>query len=224
MSRRPAAGPIATSIYRLADSMVLFAVRQTDRGPEPLFTEVSGAPTAVAYTDQAEIDRIKPDGYAVFQVQLSDFLSQLPVGIAIVVDPHAPSPVYIAPGQRDAVLEAAWPFPTGAHITYGVPNDEPTELLACIATRSEQLPTVRRWWRAWYQVQDAREKLLLVYEADGADQELAANARPAADAAYECLGLVGYDRPGQVISLTDVPVEAQLWLTENVVPFYDRPD
>lgn len=222
MSRQRASAGIATSIYRLADSMVLFAVRQTDRGPEPLFTEVSGAATAVAYTDQAEIDRVLPDGYAVFAIQLSQFLGQLPPGIGLVVDPNARSPVYVAPDQRQAVLEAAWPFPGGARITYGVPNTEPTDLLDCIATKSEHLRSVRRWWRAWYQVADAREKLLLVYEVDGTGDERAANAGPAADAAYECLALATYDKPGQVISLSDVPEEGREWLTANVDPFYER--
>jgi hypothetical protein len=214
--------PIASSIYRLADSMVLIGVSQTERGPEPLFTEVSGALTAVAYTDWNEMARTMPEGYHLFQIQVSELLAQLPENVGLVVDPHAPSPIFVSGEHRQAVIEAAWPFPSGAHITYGVPLTEPTDLLDCIATKSEQQPSVRRWWRAWYQVGDAREKLLLVYEVDGSGNELAANARPAADAAYECLALVTYDKPGQVISLSDVPPEAQDWLTANVAPFYER--
>jgi SseB protein C-terminal domain len=220
--RRAGTLPVATSIYRLADSMVLIGVLATERGPEPLFTDVSGALTAVAFTDSDEMTRTLPEGYHVFQIQVSELLQQLPVPVALVIDPHAPSPIFVSGEQRQAVIEAAWPFPNGAHITYGEPLTEPTDLLDCIATKSEQQPAVHRWWRAWYQVADAREKLLLVYDVDGTGDELAANARPAADAAYECLALVTYDRPGQVISLGDVPRDAQEWLSANVKPFYER--
>jgi hypothetical protein len=214
--------PIATSVYRLADGMVLIGVAETPRGPEPLFTDVSGAPTAVAYTDPDEMRRVLPEGYRQFQIQVSELLEQLPAGVGLVIDPHAPSPVYVSPQQRQEVVEAAWPFPTGAHVRYGEPATEPSELLDCLATKSEQLPSVRRWWRAWYQVHDAREKLLLVYDVEGDGEELAGNARRAADAAHDCLGLTGYGHPAQVISLGDLPDEAREWLTTTQTPCYER--
>lgn len=46
--------PLASSVYRLADSEVLIAVAQTPEGPAPLFIDVGGEVACVAYTDLSE--------------------------------------------------------------------------------------------------------------------------------------------------------------------------
>lgn len=53
---------IASTPYRLADAAVLIGVLQTPQGPQPLFTEIDGHSTVVAYTDveQARVDYPHP--------------------------------------------------------------------------------------------------------------------------------------------------------------------
>jgi len=107
---------LTTLVFRLADSTVLIGVTDSDRGPEPLFTEVSGQPCAVAYTDPEEIRRDLPDGYRLYQIPVPLLLSQLPPGCGLIIDPRAASPLYVAADERELVLAASVPFPAGAFI------------------------------------------------------------------------------------------------------------
>lgn len=135
---------IATTVYRLADARVLFAVRITDRGPEPLYTRVSDEGVAVAYTDEREAEADLPDGYKLYEIGVSEYIEQLPPGFGLLIDPRAKSPVYIPAKDRDAVVRAAAPFPPGANVRIGHPKTEPTELLRLAIRNLANVPAARR--------------------------------------------------------------------------------
>jgi hypothetical protein len=129
---------------RLADTMVLFTGTKGERAPRALTTEVSGQVAVVAYTDEQEADRDCPQGYTVYQAQVSDLLSDLPDGIGLVIDPLAPSPVYIPPADKGKVIRAALLFPTGARIRFGQPKTEPVAVLDAIRHNLPSERSIRR--------------------------------------------------------------------------------
>jgi hypothetical protein len=206
-------------IFRIADSTVLIGVRATERGPEPLFTEVSGEPCAVAYTHPEEIRRDLPDGYRLYQIPVPLLLAQLPPGCGLVIDPRAVPPLYVAADERDVVLAASLPFPAGAFIRIKSGADEQPALLAAALPRIE-VTSVRRVYITRYRVADAREKVLVVYETDpvpGAD-DLAADAFIAAAADTRLAD------PMQVVALDDIPAAFRRMILDDVPPAYVRPD
>jgi hypothetical protein len=216
-----AEGPVEVTplVFRIADSTVLIGVRTTERGPEPLFTDVGGEPCAVAYTDPEEIRSDLPEGYRLFQIPVPLLLTQLPPGCGLVINPRAASPLLVAAAERDIVLAASVPFPSGAFIAIKSGGDDQPRLLAAALPRIE-FTAVRRVYLTRYRVADAREKVLVVYETDpvpGADS-LAADGFAAAAAE------TGLADPMQVVALADVPETFRAILLADVPPAYVRPD
>lgn len=210
---------ITPLVFRLADSTVLIGVRDTDRGPEPLCTEVSGEPCAVAYTDPEEIRRDLPDGYRLYQIPVPLLLAELPPGSGLIIDPRAKSPLYVAADEREVVLAASVPFPAGAFIRIKSGADDQPALLAAALPRIEVTP-VRRVYLTRYRVADAREKLLVAYETDpvpGADDL-------AADAFMTAAADTGLADPMQIVALDDIPAAFRQMLLDDVPPAYVRPD
>ncbi|HEY5836889.1 hypothetical protein [Streptomyces sp.] len=210
---------VSPLIFRIADSTVLIGVRAGERGPEPLFTDVSGEPCAVAYTDPEEIRRDLPEGYRLHQIPVPLLLSQLPPGCGLIIDPRAASPLHVGAHEREIVLAASLPFPPGAFIRIKSGGDPQPALLASALPRIE-VTAVRRVYVTRYRVADAREKVLVVYETDpvpGAD-DLAADAFMAA-AADTALA-----DPMQVLALDDVPDTFRRMILADVPPAYVRPD
>lgn len=213
---RPEISPL---VFRIADSTVLIGVRETERGPEPLFTDVGGEPCAVAYTDPEEIRRDLPDGYRLYQIPVPLFLAELPPGCGLVINPRAASPIHVAADEREIVLAASLPFPSGAFITVKQGGDAQPALLAAALPRIE-VTSVRRVYVTRYRVADAREKVLVVYETDpvpGADAV-------AADAFTAAAAETGLADPMQVVALPDVPETFREMILQDVPPAYVRPD
>lgn len=210
--------PIASSPYRLADSEVLIGVAQTPQGPAPLFTEVSGEIACVAFTDPDEARADLPDTHRLFSIVVADLLRQLPPHVGLVVDPRSPSPVHVAAADKGLLLEAARPFPANAPVAIGEPAQEPTELLEQLLRTAPQLDVLRRLWRTWYQLADAREKLLVVYDVEGATGADAA----AADLVVRAAEAVDYPHPLLVLALDDLPSGHREWLLANTPPCYER--
>ncbi|MEU3463151.1 hypothetical protein ABZ721_24815 [Streptomyces sp. NPDC006733] len=216
----PNGGPIEVSplLYRLADSIVLIGVRTGDRGPEPLYTDVSGTLCAVAYTDPDEIRRDLPDGYRLFQITVPELLAQLPPAAGLIVNPRAASPIHVAADERDVVIAAGRPFPAGAFIKVKASADAQPRLLAAVLPRLAALPAVRRLFLTRYRVADAREKILAVYEVDGtpgADEA-------AADAVTAAAAEIALADPMQVVALGDVPEELRAVVLADVDPAWVR--
>lgn len=209
--------PYASSLYRLADTEVLLAVAQTDQGPAPLLTDVSGEPAVVAWTDLDQARAEVPDSHQLFSMPVSELLAQLPPHAGLVVDPRAASPVHVAAASKAAVLEAATPFPAGAPTRIGDPAEEPAELLAALCSTAPSVPGLRRLWRTWYQVADARPRLLVVYGTDDPPRHGAA----AADAVIAAATRVQHAGPLLVLALEDLPAEHRTWLLENTPPLYE---
>lgn len=223
------AGPVAVSplIFRVADSNVLIGVRTTDRGPEPLYTDVGGEVCAVAYTDPAEIRRDLPDDYRLFQITVPELLAQLPPVCGLVINPRAASPVFVAAAERDAVIGAGQPFPAGAPIRIKQGGDRQPGLLAAALPRIEAVRGVRRVYLTRYQVADAREKVLVAYDNDldgdggtgsGGTDSAAADAFMAAAAEVELADAM------QIVALDDIPEELRRIVLAEVPPCYVRPD
>lgn len=135
---------IATSVYRLADSHVLIGVQQTPQGPQPLFTEIDGESTVVAYTDVDQAKANLPDTHGLFSIQVASLLQQLPAHAGLVVDPRSPKPVHVPADGKGPVIQAAGAFPAGAVTATGDPAEEPAALLRRV---SEQVRALRRLWR-----------------------------------------------------------------------------
>lgn len=210
---------VSPLVFRIADSNVLIGVRSTERGPEPLFTEVGGEPCAVAYTDAEEIRRDLPEGYRVFQITVPELLVRLPVLCGLVINPRAASPVYVAAEERDAVIAAGQPFPAGAPIRVKQGGDRQPALLAAALPRIEAVGGVRRAYLTRYQVADAREKILVAYVADGVPEGTDAAA---ADAFMAAAAEVGLADAMQIVALDDIPEELRRLVLSQVPPCYVR--
>lgn len=210
---------VSPLVFRIADSNVLIGVRSTERGPEPLFTEVGGEPCAVAYTDAEEIRRDLPEGYRVFQITVPELLVRLPVLCGLVINPRAASPVYVAAEERDAVIAAGQPFPAGAPIRIKQGGDRQPALLAAALPRIEAVGGVRRAYLTRYQVADAREKILVAYVADGVPEGTDAAA---ADAFMAAAAEVGLADAMQIVALDDIPEELRRLVLSQVPPCYVR--
>lgn len=209
--------PYASSLYRLADTEVLLAVAQTEQGPAPLFTEVSGEPAVVAWTDLEQARADVPESHQLFSMPVAELLAQLPPHAGLVVDPRAASPVHVAAGSKAAVLAAAQPFPAGAPTRIGDPADEPVELLAALRSAAPSVPGLRRLWRTWYQVADARPRLLVVYATDDPQQ----HGPAAADAVVAAARQVQHPGPLLVLAVEDLPAEHRTWLLESTPPLFE---
>ena len=210
---------IASSIYRLADAMVLFAVTQGEHAPQALTTLVSGQVSVVAYTDEQEADRDSPPGYKVYQVQVSDLLRDLPGDAGLVIDPRAPAPVYIPPTDREKVIRAALPFPTGARIRIGQPKTEPVAILDAIRRNAPSERSIRRAYRCWYQAADARERLLIAVALDPLPPQ---DKIHAVGVVVDSLPGLDYQHPVVAVALDEIPSDFRQSLLENVQPFYVR--
>jgi SseB protein C-terminal domain len=207
---------VSPLVYRIADTTVLIGLRFGDRGPEPLYTEVGGVPAAVAYTDPDEIRRDLPDGYRLFQLQVPELLGQLPPPCGLVINPRADSPLFVAPEERDLVVAAGQPFPPGAYIRVQGRAERPERLLSAALPRLAAVRELRRLYCTRYRVADAREKLLLVYEADAGGDDAVNDALLSAAAEAEL------PDPMQVIALEDIPEEFRRVVLSEVEPCYER--
>jgi hypothetical protein len=212
--------PNPTLLYRLADSTVLIGVQQTEAGPQPLLTQVGGEPCAVAYTNPEELRRDLPEGYRMYQLTVPELLAELPPVCGLVVNPRAPSPVYVSADRREAVIEAGRPFPAGATIRVLPGGDEQPRLLAAALGDLKAIPALRRLYCTRYRVADAREKLLVVYDTDAEPGADVATAEAVISAATETR-LVD---PLQVIALDDVPDQFREVVLGEVPPAYVRAD
>lgn len=208
--------PIASTVYRLADSRVVIAVTTGENGPMPLFTEVSGDLCAVAYTDPEEARRDAPDGARVFEIQVAELLRRLPPVCGLLVDPRAPSPVFVAPGERALVLDAAVPFPAGAVVRFDQTFAVPEPVLARLRDALAAVPTVRRAYCTRYQVADVRVKLLVAVDADAATD--------AVEAAFQALREAGYSGPAEVATLASIPETLRRIVLTDIAPCYIRAD
>jgi hypothetical protein len=210
--------PLASSVYRLADSEVLIAVAQTPDGPAPLFTDIGGEITCVAYTDLREAQSDVPSTHRLFSIVVAELLGQLPEHVGLVVDPRAASPVHVGAQDKARISAAARPFPNGVQVAIGDPAEEPAALTTRLRELAPAAAAVRRMWRTWYQVADAREKLLVVYDVEG---QTGADAQ-AADLIVDAARSTDYPRPLIVLALDDLPSEHRQWLLANTPPFYER--
>ncbi|MFE0099493.1 enhanced serine sensitivity protein SseB C-terminal domain-containing protein [Streptomyces sp. NPDC059009] len=216
-------------IYRLADSTVLIGVKQTERGPEPLFTAVSGEPCAVAYTEPDEIREVLPDDYHLYQIPVVELLAQLPPVCGLLINPKAASPLYVAAEERDAVIAAGAPFPAGAFIRIKASAENPARLLPAVLARVADVHALRRLYCTRYQVADAREKILMVYDTGGAADGPAPDAvadqdRAVNDAIMEAAAETSLPDPMQIIALDDLPEEFRRLVLTDVEPCYVRAD
>lgn len=204
-------------VFRIADSTVLIGVKPTDRGPELMYTDVGDTVCAVAYTDPAEIRRDLPDGHRLFQITVPDLLKRLHPACGLLIGPRAASPLMVMPYEREAVLAAALPFPPGAPIRIkkqGVPQPA---LLKAALPHITTAPGVLRVYLTRYQVADAREKLLVVYEHDPA---VPGTDTAAADAFINAAADISLTDPMQVVALGDVPEPFHAMLLADVPPAY----
>jgi hypothetical protein len=207
-------------IFRIADSNVLIGVKPTDRGPELMYADVGDTVCAVAYTDPEEIRRELPEGYRLFQITVPELLKRLHPACGLVIGPRAASPLLVMPYEREAVIAAGLPFPAGAPIRLKQGGDRQPTLVRAALPRVESAAGVLRVFLTRYQVADAREKVLVVYEHDAA-AESADGA--AADAFMEAAAEIGLADPMQIVALDDVPEPFHGMLLADVPPVYVRP-
>lgn len=210
--------PVVGSVYRLADMVVLFTVTVGERAPRPLVTEVSGQVAVVAYTDEREADADRPPGGTTYQVQVSELLADLPDGVGLVIGPRAPSPVYIPAADREAVIRAALPFPTGARVRLGEPKTEPVAVLDAIRGALAAQPGVLRAYRCWYQAADAREQLLIA--VDFGDAAVTEDTARALRAVTGALAGFDYEHPVITLPLAEVPPQFRRDLVANARLFH----
>lgn len=187
-------------------------------GPAPLFTEVAGETTCVAWTDAEEARAELPSTHRLFSIGVADLLRQVPPGVGLLVDPRAPSPVHLPADRCREVLDAAQPFPAGAQVALGEPAEEPELLLQAVREEAAAVPGLRRVWRAWYQVVDTDERLLVVYDVDGASVADTGAAELVVSAAQR----TAYGHRLLVLALDDLPPGPREWLLTQGPPAYQR--
>ncbi|NUR02168.1 MAG: hypothetical protein HOY79_38235 [Streptomyces sp.] len=218
--RQPTAGELPPQLYRIADSVILIGVRQTERGPEPLYAEVGGELCGVAYTDPEEIRADLPDDYHLYQIKVTEFLAQLPAVCGLLIDPRCPSPTYVAPYEREVVLAAGLPFPAGATIYMKRKAHKAPRLFAALLPRVQAIAELRRLYCTQYKVADRPQKLLMVYDAEltpGADKLIN-------DAIIAAAAEIQLPDPMQIIAVDDLPEHFRKLVRHSVEPFYVRPD
>jgi heme-degrading monooxygenase HmoA len=207
-------------VFRIADSTVLIGVKPTERGPELLYADAGDTMCAVAYTDPKEIRRDLPEGYRLFQIAVPDLLRRLHPACGLLIDPRAASPLLVMPYEREAVLAAGLPFPPGAPVRVRKHGAPQPALVAAALARLDPAAGLLRVHLTRYQVADAREKVLVVYEHDS---RVEGSDGAAADAFMAAAADVGLSDPMQIVALADVPDIFRRMILDDVPPVWVRP-
>jgi hypothetical protein len=205
-------------IFRIADSWVLFGVKESGERPEPMYADVGDQVCAVAYTDAEEMERDLPEGYHLYQITVPELLEGLHPACGLIIGPHSASPLTVMPWERDAVLAAAEPFPAGAPVRIKTGVYRPARLLAAALLWVKRIDGVRAVYVTRYQVADARERVLVAYDHDpdvpGSDR--------VADAFYAAAAKINLTDPLRVVALADMPDGLRRVVEDGVRPCYVR--
>lgn len=109
---------IASSPYRLAAASVLIGVMETAQGPQPLYTEIDGHSTVVAYTDVEQARADLPETHKMFSIVVAELLSQLPPYAGLVIELRVLHDVPAA----TSVAHANPQFGSGGREQHFIPN------------------------------------------------------------------------------------------------------
>lgn len=94
------------SVYRLAHMMVYCTLAAGEQPPRPAARDVYAQVEVTAYTDEREADASRPPGGSTFRIQVAELMRTIPTDGHLVIDPHAPLPVYISAVYKDLVSQA----------------------------------------------------------------------------------------------------------------------
>jgi hypothetical protein len=200
------------SIWQLVDAHVLFPVRVTAEGEAPALMQTPEGEAVPTWVIQVRAEGMRPDGFVLRQTPLAELIRKLQPEAGIVIEPASPQSIYISPEARRDLVRFTVPFPDGARTAWGELDETSAPLVRALRTRVEAgidgLVSLRA---ARFQVEDARSKIALVYEATNQRDRLVN------DALRAVVAKVRPAEPVQIISMADVPAPTINWL-EAVVP------
>ena len=202
----------------LADTVVYVMVRPSANGPEPAAVVVEGERAAVVFRDEHPQYPGAPgivEGYSVIPLVLAQAFAYLPDPLGIVVNP-GPGQLWIPRELKEQVCDAGLPFPQGAPLRIGEPEEEPTEMLQAVCSLAAGVSSLRWIRRSWYQVGLRSPRLLFTFECG--DAEVGMVMGLLAQAAQS----VHYPGRFESASARSLPDGLLPYLYEHVPAFYQR--
>lgn len=185
------------------------------------FQEEEGSETQQlipAFTSEEQFAAGAPEGVEQIVLSATDMIQQCPESVGMAINPGCEEGMPIPP---EGVQMLAQDFAGETRITIDHPETEPTELLTAISTALAPLAQIVSASRAWIDVEDAGEGLVIGVELDDPTDE---HAQELATNAIE--GVVKQAEPEFSMDVTfvdlveDDPIDE--WLLDNTEPFYTR--
>lgn len=171
-----------------------------------------------AFTSPEQFTIGAPEGVEQIELAASDMIQQCPDTVGLAINPGCEEGMPIPP---EGVQMLAQDFAGEARITIDHPEVEPTELLTAIGTALTPVSQVVSASRAWIDVEDAGEGLIIGVELDDPTDEKAQE-----QTLHAVEQVVQEIEPSFSLDVTfvdlveDDPIDE--WLLDNTDPFYSR--
>ena len=171
-----------------------------------------------AFTSEEQFAAGAPEGVEQIVLSASDMVQQCPETVGLAINPGCEEGMPIPP---EGVQMLAQDFAGETRITIDHPQTEPTELLAAVGKALGPVAQVVSASRAWIDVENAGEGLIIGVELDNPEDEQAQEL-----ALHAVEGVVKELEPDFSLDVTfvdlveDDPIDE--WLLDNTEPFYSR--
>lgn len=185
--------------------------------PTLLFEEQQFIP---GFTSEEQLKVGAPDADEHVMLPAVEMIQQCPDNVGLAINPGGDAGFPIPPDGVRAIAKDLADM-DGTQVTIDHPQVEPTELLAALGTAFAEVPPVVSASRAWIEVQDQGEGLIIGIELDDpTDQQSQQLALQAVETTVKA------QEPEFSLDVTftdqqeDDPVDE--WLLDNTDPFYTR--
>lgn len=217
MRRQPQ--DLFASVWQLLDAVVLMPVQLTPLGEAPAVMPTQAGPCVPTWVDLPRAQAMLAPGFVLRQAPMADIVSNphLRPETGIVVEPGAPNAVFVPGEQRLAMVPLTVPFPEGARTAWGDLPDQARPLLEELQASAARITPLRTLWLARFRVEDARERVAVVYETAAADAE---TDQLIVSALHEAVARVAPAYPVQTVAVSDLPEGTREWVQESVPPAY----
>ena len=209
--------PLFASVWQLLDSVVLVAVQPTSQGDATAVMPTENGPCVPTWVDKDRADAMLAPGFVLRQAPMVDLIRDLGEKNGSLVEPGAPNAVFVPADQRPSLRALCVPFPDGARTAWGAAPPETEPLRIELARRAARMTPIGALWVARFQVEDARERVAVVYETREVDEE---TDNLIVAALHEGLATINPPYPVQIVALSDLPEPTAQWLIDNVPAAY----
>lgn len=200
--------PEFPTIWHLLVRDVLFAVEESTGSL--LLGEDQGTLLWVCWTDQEAAGRMTPPGYRLVHGLFRRMVTQVPAGVAVVVDPQDQGYLRVEPDAVDQLRGQAVPFPAGVPLTFETEVTVPDEVASALRAAAEGYSFVTGLWLLRYRIEEGPWVGVIAYEASGGpegDESVVAAVAAALDATLgrPPEGLAGIE----IVAVADLPPRSQ---------------